>query len=659
MQKVIIPLSVLVILSGVAMGQVPELINYQGILMDPATGDPVANNIYEMVFSIYDVATGGSAIWTETKNVQTQDGLYSVLLGSTTPVTPTIFSGAEKYLGIKVGADPEMTPRKKIVSVAYAIVSKEVSGSSNIFPSDGNVGIGTTSPGAKLHIMGSGTQLQLDADAAVNMVLNRSSTSFVNRLVFSTAGINDWQMGQLVSPSDFSIKRITTPPDVGNNILHINESGNVGIWTTSPQSALEVAGLIHSTYGGFKFPDGTVQTSAAAGSGGGWTDDGTNVYLTTSTDNVGIGDTSPTNKLDVAGKIGINDTQLIYLPDQTDFAGTLYLGDGGGSLSHTASSTGYYNTAMGIGALYANTTGFYNTASGNQALYSNIEGYLNTASGYGALYSNTGGTDNTASGAFALYLNKTGFSNTASGYGALRSNNTGCYNTASGNQVLQANSTGMANTASGYRALYYNTTGTGNTAIGESALLSNATGTANTAIGSSANVGSGDLENATAIGYAALVNASNKVVIGNTDVTVIGGYANWSNLSDSRFKHAVREDIKGLDFIARLRPVTFKLDIPALNAHLGVDRRMEEVGIEYVSTSNKGDIVYSGFIGQDVEAAAREVGYDFSGVVPPQNDKDHYSLKYAEFVVPLVKAVQEQQEMIEKLQERVRELENR
>jgi hypothetical protein len=360
--------------------------------------------------------------------------------------------------------------------------------------------------------------------------------------------------------------------------------------------------------------------------------------------------------LDVAGKIGINDTQLIYLPDQTDFAGTLYLGDGGGSLSHTASSTGYYNTAMGIGALYANTTGFYNTASGNQALYSNIEGYLNTASGYGALYSNTGGTDNTASGAFALYLNKTGFSNTASGYGALSSNNTGCYNTASGNQVLQANSTGMANTASGYRALYYNTTGTGNTAIGESALLSNATGTANTAIGSSANVGSGDLENATAIGYAALVNASNKVVIGNTDVTVIGGYANWSNLSDIRFKHSVREDVKGLEFISRLRPVTFKMDIPALNAHLGVDRKMQEAEIEHVSNSNKGDITYSGFIGQDVEAAAREVGYDFSGVVPPQNEKDHYSLRYAEFVVPLVKAVQEQQEMIEQLREEVARL---
>jgi hypothetical protein len=104
---------------------VPQLINYQALLIDPATGDPIADDTYEMVFSIYDVETGGTAIWTETKNVDTQNGLYVVMLGSTTPLTSAILSGAEKYLGIKVGTDPEMTPRKRIVSVAYAIVSEE------------------------------------------------------------------------------------------------------------------------------------------------------------------------------------------------------------------------------------------------------------------------------------------------------------------------------------------------------------------------------------------------------------------------------------------------------------------------------------------------------------------------------------------------------
>jgi hypothetical protein len=50
---------------------------------------------------------------------------------------------------------------------------------------------------------------------------------------------------------------------------------------------------------------------------------------------------------------------------------------------------------------------------------------------------------------------------------------------------------------------------------------------------------------------------------------------------------------------------------------------------------------YTGFIAQDVEAAAKKLNYDFSGVYHPQNDKDLYGLSYADFVVPLVRSVQE------------------
>ena len=62
----------------------------------------------------------------------------------------------------------------------------------------------------------------------------------------------------------------------------------------------------------------------------------------------------------------------------------------------------------------------------------------------------------------------------------------------------------------------------------------------------------------------------------------------------------------------------------------------------------------SGLIAQDVEKAAEEAGYDFSGVQVPDNPEDLYSLRYSDFVIPLVKAVQEladrvggQQAMIE------------
>jgi hypothetical protein len=61
-------------------------------------------------------------------------------------------------------------------------------------------------------------------------------------------------------------------------------------------------------------------------------------------------------------------------------------------------------------------------------------------------------------------------------------------------------------------------------------------------------------------------------------------------------------------------------------------------------------IRYSGgFIAQEVEQAANMIGYDFSGVDAPKNDKDLYALRYAEFVIPLVKAVQEQQQQLNEM----------
>ena len=65
--------------------------------------------------------------------------------------------------------------------------------------------------------------------------------------------------------------------------------------------------------------------------------------------------------------------------------------------------------------------------------------------------------------------------------------------------------------------------------------------------------------------------------------------------------------------------------------------------------AEKSKIIYSGFLAQEVEKAAKKAGFNFSGVVQPNNDKDPYGLRYAEFTVPLVKATQEQQTIIEDL----------
>ena len=110
-------------------------------------------------------------------------------------------------------------------------------------------------------------------------------------------------------------------------------------------------------------------------------------------------------------------------------------------------------------------------------------------------------------------------SNTASGTNALLSNTEGRSNTANGLNALLSNTEGSANTAVGLNALLSNTTGGSNTAVGLNALISNTEGNINTALGQGANVAVGNLSNATAIGAYAVVDASNKIQLGNSNVT--------------------------------------------------------------------------------------------------------------------------------------------
>ncbi len=316
-------------------------------------------------------------------------------------------------------------------------------------------------------------------------------------------------------------------------------------------------------------------------------------------------------------------------------------------------TTGSFNTATGMEALRENTTGSYNTAIGSEALFSNTNGSYNTANGYYALYKNTSGFHNTANGSFALRTNTTGTHNTANGYNALYSNTEGSYNTANGYYALYANTYGVNNTANGFYALVSNTIGSYNTANGYYALYTNTTGSNNTAIGTYADISSNNLSNATAIGYNATATASNQVRIGNYSVTSIGGYTTWTNISDGRAKKNIRADVPGLNFINSLQPVTYNLDLDAidellksddskinrLNDSLRTARSSEEKEFEAKSRAAKQKQLQTGFVAQDVEKIAKSIGYDFSGV--DVDEKGIYGLRYAEFVVPLVKAVQE------------------
>jgi hypothetical protein len=137
------------------------------------------------------------------------------------------------------------------------------------------------------------------------------------------------------------------------------------------------------------------------------------------------------------------------------------------------------------------------------------------------------------------------------------------------------------------------------------------------------------------------------VRLGNASVSVIGGYSNWSNFSDRRLKTNIQENIIGLEFIKKLRPVSYNYNMDAIARFENTPDSLRLREAERL----KAQEIQTGFIAQEVEAAANAVGFDFHGVVKPYDANGTYALRYAEFVVPLVKAMQEQQDLIDTQQE--------
>lgn len=278
---------------------------------------------------------------------------------------------------------------------------------------------------------------------------------------------------------------------------------------------------------------------------------------------VGVGTTTPaaSAKLDVAGAVNTSTQYNIGNGRVLGVLGSanLFVGLGAGQ-----SNTANQNMAAGSNALLSNTTGGSNTAVGSSALQANTTGGLNTALGTLALFSNNG-SRNTAAGSAAMQANTSGNDNTATGTQALLSNNTGANNTATGSFALRTNQSGVNNTAAGAFALQNNADGQNNTAIGGSALISNTTGDNNTAIGFTADVASNNLTNATAIGAGAVVNASNKIRLGDTNVSVIEGQVAYTFTSDRTKKENFRL-IDGEEVLKKIRD----LSVPSWN-YIGND----------------------------------------------------------------------------------------
>jgi len=305
-----------------------------------------------------------------------------------------------------------------------------------------------------------------------------------------------------------------------------------------------------------------------------------------------------------------------------------------GSLAGFTGSSANSNVSFGFGSLPNSLAGTNNTVLGFNAFFHNINGNGNTVIGNSAFYNISQGSNNTVIGF-------------GTGWDCM--DKVTC-STAIGNATTAASNA----VALGYSALAY---GSYSISIGNNAVTFG--------------------NNSIVIGYSTIVSGNNQIVIGNNDISSAKIGVIWSITSDGRAKKNVQSNVPGLDFINRLQPVTYNLDLDALDELQKPDDpkinafrdslRMavspEEKAATARARADKEKEVYSGFVAQDVEKAALSLGYNFNGVDAPKNGKGSYGLRYAEFVVPLVKAVQElsakndaKDATISSLQEQINEL---